>query len=444
MLRLKNMDILLLLLLFFIPVNAAIDWYGYLQTDNRLLIKDWSWSWQEYRLSLQNDYKHNDNIHFFSEIWVRSLGFSKINNSNDWHDREKITPVDIDLREAYINIYGFINKHLDLRIGRQRIAWGVADKLNPTDNLNPNDFEDIWDFGRHLASNSIQVTYYLKDLSINGVFIPNFTPAVLPRKNRQLLLINPQLPAMNYQNLSATIILPTNKLRECAIYGTKLSKTILGYDFSLSYVYGRYDLPILQKMTFTLADTLGTVNLLNEYVYPRTQILGFDIAGAIKEVGIWTEGAMYWPEKIFLKTDMTALGFGCFDTLILDNRPYFRCVVGLDYTFSNGIYINLQYLHGFVTERGKNNLHDYIMLGIDWKMFQDKLKINPFNGGVEIKKWPDFKNNYAIVIAPEINYKPFDNTELTLGVRYIHGDVSTTFGQLKDDDELFLKVKYNF
>jgi len=44
---------------------------------------------------------------------------------------------------------------LDIRIGRQRIAWGTADKLNPTDNLNPDDLEDIFDFGKHLDSNIV-------------------------------------------------------------------------------------------------------------------------------------------------------------------------------------------------------------------------------------------------------------------------------------------------
>ncbi|MEO0091245.1 MAG: hypothetical protein ABIK61_00840 [candidate division WOR-3 bacterium] len=445
MLRIKdNPKICFILLCFFMIVNAEINWNGYIQTDNRLLIKDWSLSWQEYRLSLQTDYKPNTRIRFFSEIWLRSLGFTDVYTSTDLNNRRKVAPTDFDLREAYIDLYGFINKNLDLRIGRQRIAWGVADRVNPTDNLNPNDFEDIWDFGRHLASNGIVVSYYINDLSLKNIFIPSFTPAILSPRINQSLLISSMLPVMHYQNISDTILLPSSKLKDAVIYGAKVSKPLSGFDFSLSYIYGRYDLPMLKKMTFTLADTTGAVNLVSEYIYPRIQILGFDFAGAIKEVGIWAEMAIYLPKKTYLTIDMTTLGLGSFDTLILTNKPYARYILGLDYTFVNGIYINLQYLHGFVTEYGKDNLHDYFMLGIDWKILQDKLKFSPLNCALEIKKWQDFKNSHSIVFTPEISYKPFDNTELNLGCRYLDGNSMTTFGQLKDEDELYLKVKYHF
>ncbi|MEO0077093.1 MAG: hypothetical protein ABIK19_05455 [candidate division WOR-3 bacterium] len=445
MLSIKNCrNIFWLLICLLMTANAEINWNGYFQLDERLLINDWSLSWQAYRLSLQTDYKPNEHIRFFSEIWLRSFGFTNVNTSSDLTDQRKVAPVDFDLREAYIDLYSFLNKNLDLRIGRQRIAWGVADKLNPTDNLNPNDFEDIWDFGQHLASNGIQVSYYLSDLIISSVFIPNFTPAVLPKKSRQLLLTSFMLLAMNYQTIADTIILPANTIKEDAIYGVKVSKRLFGYDFTLSYVYGRYDLPMPKRMTFSLANTSGAINLLTEYVFPRRQILGFDITGAINDIGMWAELAMYLPEKTYLTVDMTRLGLGSFDTLILANKPYFQYILGLDYTFANGIYINLQYLHGFVTEYGKNNLHDYFLFGGDWKLFYEKLKISPLNGALEIKKWQDFKNSYAIVLTPEISYKPFDNIELNVGLRYITGKLNTTFGQLKDDDELYLKVKYHF
>jgi len=58
----------------------------------------------------------------------------------------------LQLREAYLDLNGLLHSSIDIRIGRQRIAWGSADRLNPSDNLNPQEFEDFWDFGRHTPS----------------------------------------------------------------------------------------------------------------------------------------------------------------------------------------------------------------------------------------------------------------------------------------------------
>ena len=41
------------------------------------------------------------------------------------------------IREAYLDLS---HGPLDLRIGKQIIAWGRADRINPTDNLTPRDY----------------------------------------------------------------------------------------------------------------------------------------------------------------------------------------------------------------------------------------------------------------------------------------------------------------
>jgi hypothetical protein len=142
-----------------------IKWGGYLQTDNRLRLKgDNDFSWHEYRLDLKTEVKPIEKAHFYSEVWLRSLGFPTVENSADLVSKDKVSPLNLDLREAYVDLYGFLFDNLDLRIGRQRIAWGTADKLNPTDNLNPDDLEDIWDFGRHLGSDGLKASDLYSDI----------------------------------------------------------------------------------------------------------------------------------------------------------------------------------------------------------------------------------------------------------------------------------------
>jgi hypothetical protein len=425
--------------------DSGLKWGGYLQTDNRLRLKDGDFSWQEYRLDLKAEVSPSEKAHFYSELWIRSWGFSEVQYSPDLANKDKVAPWNLDLREAYVDLYGFLLDNLDVRVGRQRIAWGTGDNLNPTDNLNPDDLEDIWDFGRHLGSNGLKMSYYLGDYTFEAVFIPTFTPAVLPRGDWASAL-SPSMelpPGMALRNLTNTIIMPENSVKESSTVGVKVLKNLLDYDFSLSYVHGSDFFPLAEKIIFTPTGIPGEVDIANELVYPKRHVVGADMAGTISVVGIWAEAAVFFPEKIMMTTDLSALGMGVHESTALDDEPYVKYLVGADYTFRNGIYINGQYLHGFIHERGKDNLEDYFMFGMEKKLFDDKLKPT-ISGGVEVKDFKDFKNNYALILSPEIAYYPIDNAEVILGLRWIDGKPTTTFGRVKDNDELFVRVKYSF
>lgn len=428
------------------PAGAQGIWSGYLQTDNRLrLYNDYEFSWQEYRLNLELEAKPSEKVKLYGEVWLRSWGFPVVKSSSDLFNKDKVSPWNLAFREAYLDLYGFISDDLDLRIGKQRIAWGTADKLNPTDNLNPPDLEDIWDFGRHLGSDGIKGAYYLGNFTFTGVFIPIFTPAVLPRGDWAAALSSPmELPdGLTSGNLSDSIVLPANKPKESAIAGVKTAKNIFGLDFSLSYVYGRDHLPLVRKITFTPTSVPGQVDIHSEIIYPRMHIPGMDMAGSVMGIGIWAEAAVFFPEEIEMIIDLSALGMGIQDSIALDDKPYAKYAVGADYTFKNGIYINGQYLHGFIHERGEDNLEDYFIFGIEKKFFNEELKIT-VSGGAEIKDLSDFENNYAYMFSPEIRYYPINNTEIKIGIMLIDGTDNTTFGRVKENDEIYLKVNYNF
>ena len=427
--------------------ESGINFSGYFQTDNRALLKgDHTFSWHEYRLDLQLEANPSENTHFYSEFWFRTIGNSKIQKSSDLSDNETIAFSNLYLKEAYLDIYGFLLKDLDIRLGRQRITWGTADKLNPTDNLNSYDLEDMWDFGRHLSSDGLKATYYLGDYELSAVYIPKFAPAVLPG-GEWATALSPSfdLPdGLMLRNYSDKIIMPENNLKENSIIGTKFSGIFFNYDLSTSYVYGIDDLPLINKAKFSPVDAFGTIDISAEMIYPKMQIVGFDLAGALGNIGIWAESAIYFPEKIMLSTDLSELGMGIQESIALDDEPYIKYVFGGDYTFTNGIYVNAQYLHGFIHERGNDNLDDYLMFGLEKKCFEDKIKIMPLNGGLEIKDFDDFKENYAVIFMPEITYYPYDNIELLLGAHIIYGTESSTFGKMNDSDDIYVKAKVSF
>jgi len=428
---------------------------GELLTDERFLLNDKKdWAWNENRLTLRMDKKITNNSKFYSEVWLRNIGLPNITSSGDLYNKGIVDPYNLEIREAYIQLFGFLTKNLDLKIGRQRITWGTADKLNPTDNLNPYDLEDILDFGRHRGSDAISLNYYFNsDFSFQGAFIPFFQPANMP-VGLFANALNPtmELPqGMVLKGYSDIVLMPKYNLGESAVAGGKFKGMVKGVDFSLSYVWGYDGLPFATRNTFVPVNALGGININSQLSFARTHIIGADLATSIAGVGFWAEAAAFIPEKDVIMTN----DFSAFyplspvpvtqDSLILDStKPYIKFVIGGDYNFSDGSYLNFQYLHGFIHERGNENLNNYFFLRYEKKFFNDKLKIAPIGGGFIVTNWDKIKDNYAIVYMPEVSYKATDNAEITLSTVIFDGKGDNLFANLKDYNMLMFKLKYNF
>ena len=75
---------------------------------------------------------------------------------------------------------------------------------------------------------------------------------------------------------------------------------------------------------------------------------------------------------------------------------------------------------------------------------KNKLKIIPVGGGLEIRDFRAIKNRYTLILAPELSYFPVDNVEIDFGFRLLEGKGATTFGGVKNNDDVYLRVKYSF
>jgi hypothetical protein len=427
---------------------------GNLLTDQRFLLKEPNdWCWNENRLTLEFEKKITDKSTFYSEVWMRNFGLPSFSKSADLYPVGNHEPFDIQLRQAYIKIKGFLSKKIDLKLGRQRIAWGKADKLNPTDNLNPYDFEDILDFGRHRSSDAVSLDWWLKsDFRLQGVYIPFYKPSNLPAGIfSDLLFQAPQLPqGLNLKGMSDTLIMPRYNLAESSNAGFKFSGMLKGFDFSVSYVWGRDGLPSSTYNAFVPVDMTGGINIKSRLSYTRTHIFGFDLAGNIKDVGVWAEIGAFLPDKeIVMTNDLSALyPFSpvpvTVDSIILTKELYVKFIVGADYHFANGSYLNFQYLHGFIHESGRGNLNDYFFLNYDLKFFEDKLKFRPIGGGFIISDWKDIKHNYALIYVPEISYMATEDTEISISSAIFKGQGTSMFSNFSENNMLMLKVKYSF
>ncbi|OQX74915.1 MAG: hypothetical protein B6D64_12415 [Bacteroidetes bacterium 4484_276] len=429
---------------------------GELLTDQRFLLESPNdWAWNENRLTLKFDKKITGNSKFYSEVWLRNIGLPSINSSADLYNKGIIDPYNLEVREAYVQLFGFLSENLDVKIGRQRITWGTADKLNPTDNLNPYDLEDVLDFGRHRGSDAISFEYYFNgEFSFQGVYIPIFQPANMP-VGIFATALTPSMempPGLSLRGMSDQINMPRYDLGENSTAGAKFKGFAAGFDFSLSYVWGRDGMPIGTYNTFIPVDTMGGISIHSDLSFYRTHIFGADMAGSIGGVGVWAEAAAFLPEnEVVMVNDMSAFypvgtppEMTLTDSVVLKKEAYVKFVVGADYNFANGMYLNFQYMHGFINERGRDALNDYFFLQYQMKFFEDNLKFTPLAGGFIVSDWDDLKNNYAIIYAPELSYMATDNLELNLSLAIFDGKGNNLFANFVDYNMLMFKMEYSF
>lgn len=426
---------------------------GELLTDQRFFLKDGNdWAWNETRLDMRLD-KRTDKVKFYGNVWLRNLGGPTTSEITGLFSKDQINPWNLDIREAYAEVFGFLSDNLDLKIGRQRIAWGTGDQFNPTDNLNPYDVEDILDFGRHQGSEAISLTWHFNNnSSLQGVYLPFFRPAALPLgRFSDLLYSVPELPGgMSLAALDDHLIMPRHNLAEGASAGMRYKGFAANFDFSLSYVYGYDGLPLLNTVSVIPGENISDITVSADLIFPRQHVFGADLAGSIGSVGVWAEAAVFLPEKEIRQITSMVLGpdpamnLVLQDSIVLEKKPYVKFIVGADYTFAGGTYLNVQYLHGFIHERGHGNLNDYLIVSVEKDFFNEQLHIRPLAGGVSISDWKEPSKNYAIFYTPEIMYRGIDNFEIGLGAYIFAGEGDGIFAGLKEMDMLQVKAKLSF
>ena len=431
---------------------------GYIQTDNRMSIEELDeissvqYRWNENRFGLKIESSLSDKLHGFGELQLRSHGFPKISRIADLQDNSKngITPLSLELKEAYFDAYGFLTKKLDMRLGKQIIVWGKADKINPTNNLCPDDLEDMFDFGAKIGVNALKASFYQKiagtELTFSGVFIPVFTPSALPSAEwTNALMGDLKLPTtFAISNSSEDIMLPEDKLGESSSYGLKLSAKLLDYDLSLSYYDGRDKMPIASYLLLSPLDE-KTANLTVGMKYPEIRVIGADLSGEVGSVGLWAEGAMIMPKntetlRVILGPNQTELG----SSIALEDDPYLKFVIGGDYYFKHGFYLNMQFARGFIHERGKDNINNYLVSRLEYKFHNDEIKLSPISFAVTVSDWDDVKRNYGLAYTPEVSYTPEDNLEIIIGAILLNGAGESIFSKVSHNDEFYLKAKVTF
>ena len=395
---------------------------------------------------------------------------------------ESVDPVRVLLDEAYIHVTGLVFKNLDVKLGKQRIQWGTGDQFNPTDNLNP---DDLWDpllFGKKIPTSALQLNYYAGPVTITGVLLPLFTPALLPEADVRGIgelqfrsmaggitidtgypglddlidqLMDTLLPSMELGELLIRSRLPTKSARNISA-AVKVASNLRGVDFSVSYAYVHDDFGVPRQVNMSIPlEQLNVVNVVTLLEYPRQHVFGFDFTTSIPklDVGFWGELAYFisepFPTEYYISVgtekyrwlgeviDLTPLA-GQGIRIATDHpleKDFIKAVAGLDYTFPGAYYVNVQYVRGLPNANTAATVHDFVWGGVDKPFYHDVFKARFFFGY-------DF-NDGSAVAYPSLYWWPMDALELHVGTFFVFGQLNTQLGAF-GDSFAFLRGRYTF
>ncbi len=434
----------------------------------------------ENRLEFYFAYTPNKHVQIVGDVEPVLMGTNTSRELDDLASQVYIQRFHLESDAAYVALTD-LAPGLDIKVGRQIVVWGTADKFNPTNNINADDLEDRPLFTEPIANQMLVVDYApLRDrdkLFFQGVYVPLFFPALLPPSaaaglkdpyaeapfvnaaeiakitylQEDYLPKNPKfLPFVN-----GHVEMPEQKFTN-GQFAFKLGSRLGEVDLSASYYYGRHDIPLPVEARTTMVAPLNQdpppadgVYFISDVrlIYPKMQVIGLDFATQLPflgNMGIWGEGGLFIPEAHQFSIDLPQLPGGGLDVTPNDGmvnpeaaitgaavkkQPFIKATAGLDYTFGKHVYVQTQYIRGMINEFGAGHIGNYLLGGTDLIFFGRKLVFRAF-GLVDFPSNNPKGKGPSGVIAPALLFAPpWGYINFELGSFALLGENTTFFGQ---------------
>jgi hypothetical protein len=321
-----------------------------------------------------------------------------------------------ELREGYIDLR---IGNFDTRIGRQIIAWGRADGINPTDRLSPNDLRALVpeNDDRRMGTSAVRTTYYADRLAMSAYWLPSF------RANR--ISLPPEVAGAVEE-------------RERWVgesWALRVEETGRAIDWSISYAR------VLDVSPDLIEHRVPGGQPWIELAHHQIRSVGVDVAGTLGRFGLRGEAA-------FLQTE---------DANGLDPRTKNRevfVVAGADRTFAGDWNVNLQYLFkqvfGFRDASTAN--------GIAWQQSIFSGQAARVQHGMSARvgtKWlhdtfeadlsgAGYFGPRGFVIRPKLSYAVTDQLRLLAGTEIYRGDEASLFGLLRPNSTAYVEMRVTF
>lgn len=331
-------------------------------------------------LTLQADAQVNEHTSFHSRLIFSHFSGYKIGEEDS----------DLVIDRAHLNLY---LPKFDLRIGKQRLAWGSGFAFNPTDLFNPPDYTDPR--GEPTGVSAIRLTVPMGTVS-------------------EIMLVGAQQTTMKYLDQASDSSLTTAKAAQDTEIALRGKTNLGGFDFSL------------------IAIDLGE---------DEAEKLGGSLSGELFKLGVWCEGAYTFPEQILVDR--------------FEDDEYWQLVVGADFTFAKGFYLLGEYYRNGQGkwslddyQWSRQQLGQLANLGQDYffgscRYIHKELITTSLSGLLNV-------NDQSFFFHPQIAYDVYSDTMIASGMHGFCGQEKSEFYGMKNSrnyrmfNEYYLKFQVNF
>jgi hypothetical protein len=327
-----------------------------------------------------------------------------------------------ELREGFVDLrFG----QLDVRAGRQIIAWGRADGVNPTDNLSGQDFALLVpdDADRRLGTTAVRASYYLGDVSLSGVWLPEF-------RGHEFVLPAPPPGVSFVRDVEQW---PGDQ------WAARAEQTGGAVDWSISYFRGRDMAPDLDP-----TDRAGAPAI--RLSHHRVRVVGADMASNVGRFGVRAEGAYVRTDDLYGRHPFT-------------KNPFVFVVVGTDRTFGGLLNVNVQYLYRYVFEdpAAPTSGGDFAsMVAAQQAILNSQTRRAQHGASFRIAyKWlhetleaecaaAAYAQPSGATVRPKVVYTVTDHWKVLVGAEIFRGETSSAFGLLRPNSTAYFELRWSF
>jgi hypothetical protein len=352
-------------------------------------------------------YQPNSSLRFAADAWVGNRAMAGAGPKGQ-------------VRELYAE---WLSSNADFRIGRQIIAWGRADALNPTDNLSARRYSTLVsdDNDQRIGTWAAKAAVHGRELSLIGIFEPRFTPSEIPLR---------RLPNVRY----------VDDDNDRHAWALKLQREQGNVDWSISY----YDGP--DRSTDLAPVSISPAGIELRKGHNRIRVAGADWATALGELGLRGEIAY----------TQTANDAGT-DPFI--KKPYFYGVLGVERQFADSTSLIFQgfykRVHHFSDPAG---FPDPLLRPIVQRSAQvmDQLDEHKYGWSMRLaKRWANDTVEGEVtmlmsyprhdhVLRGKLSYRLTDGWRLIAGMDLLRGSGNSYYGQLRDNSVVYTMLEYGF
>lgn len=313
----------------------------------------------------------------------------------------------------------------ELRVGRQIVVWGRADRLNPTDNISGRDYTLLVasDDDQRKGPAMVHLRWGKGNVTLDALWLPEFRSIVFPLE----------------RETPGVAILPDERREASDQFALKLDSSGGAFDWSLSWFRG-----IDRNRDFTLRPPVPGSLASIQQTYPDISVFGADAAGIAGRVG-WRIEAAYTdvggPASPFVKNDNLWV------------------VSGGDVSFGGGWNVNLQYsLRVIFDHDDPRAIANPIERGVASQSAAVNNQLDPVQNGFTARLARRFARDTAeaevavihyvesgdTAIRPRVSFSIRDGLRLTVGADLFAGPDLSAFGRVRSLSAGWLQLTAGF